>query len=52
MIPKNEKELELYFMLEQLSFLNKKKAENFVYLDTHYKQLYSNHFEELKIKYL
>ena len=51
MIPKTEKELELYFMLEELSFINIKKEEYFVYLDAHYKKLYLDKFNELKEKY-
>lgn len=52
MTPKTEKELELYFMLEELSILKKKKNENYVYMDAHYKQLYLDKFNILKDQYL
>lgn len=52
MLPKNEKELELYFMLEELKVLNKRKHENFGYMDDHFKQIALDKYEALKTTYL
>ena len=52
MIPKTEKELELYFLLQHLDDARNRMNKSYAYFSENFKEIARKDFEELKIKYL
>lgn len=52
MLPKTEKELELYFMLSEMQYSLTKSKENYAYMNVSVKANHLRRYNELKAEYL